>query len=77
MQELHELQSVSTPEHLDTNRAAMALRAGQTTVTLSAPANDLLLRFLQGPSTRMGLVLGIVNEHVRLEASVVTMLTER
>ena len=65
LQELNELQAVSIPEHLTTNRIAQAVQRTRYPVALCTYSHELLMHFLQGQ--RLFLVLGIINDHVKFE----------
>ena len=65
MQELNELQAATLPEHLNTNRIASAVRGKRLPIALSSYSHELLLNFLQ--ASRLILILGIVNDHLKIE----------
>ena len=65
LQELNELQAVSIPEHLTTNRIAQAVQRTRYPVVLCTYSHELLMHFLQGQ--RLFLVLGIINDHIKFE----------
>ena len=66
MQELDDLQALSSREQLRTNRTAAAARGMRYPVRLSGYAFQLLTTFLQ--AHRLALPLALLNEHVALQA---------
>ena len=64
-QELNELQTLSMPEHLATNRMAQAALAMRYPVKLCAYSYEMLTSFLQG--AKLFLILGILNEYVNFQ----------
>ena len=53
------------PDHLRTNKLAVAIRGNRMPVTLSTYSYELLLNFLQ--ASRLVLILGIVNDHLSVK----------
>lgn len=70
LQELNELQAVSTPEHLNSSRIAQAMKV-RYPVTLCIYSHELLMHFLQG--ARLYLILGIINDHLKLEVQTLNL----
>ncbi|KAK9828987.1 hypothetical protein WJX72_003246 [[Myrmecia] bisecta] len=64
-QELQDLQTVSAPEHLQTNRTAQTARSMRYPVRLCAYSFQLLTHFLH--SAKLFLVLGMINERLAVE----------
>lgn len=60
------LQSVTVPEHLATNRTAVALRTARHPVRMSSSVSDLLGRFLRSDKRLLPL-LALVNEHIDIK----------
>ena len=67
LQELHDLQSCSSPEALAASPTAAGLRARRSPARLCGYAYELLTRHLQ--ARRAFLMLGLLNERMRLEVS--------
>lgn len=63
--ELHDLLSISTPEQLETNNLAKALRAQRTPIRLSKYGYDLVLQYLR--QSDMLLMLGVINQWLAVE----------
>lgn len=63
--ELHELQSIATPEQLGGSNLVRGIRAARTPARIAQPCYDLLTRFLQNEN--LLLMLGVVNQRVALE----------
>jgi len=66
VQELNELQAVSLPEHLVSSRLAQAVKV-RIPVSLSKYSHEVLMHHLQ--SCRLYLLLGIINDHIRLKVT--------
>eukprot|EP00887_Chlorella_sp_A99_P008015 scaffold12.g8015.t1 len=71
--QLQDLQAAASPEALAASPTAAALRAHRHRVRVCAYAYGLLMRFLQGGS--LLLLLGLLNEHVNLQARLIVALT--
>ena len=67
MQELNELQSLTMPEHLATNRIAQAVSKNRYPVNLCVYSYQLLMHFLEG--THLHLILAIINERLNIKVS--------
>lgn len=67
MQDLHELQNITMPEHLSTNRLAKSMRSEKYPVRMSHFAYDLLVHHLQ--VNQLMLMLGVINENIAIEVS--------
>lgn len=67
LQELQDLASIPSAEAIGASRTASALRQRRLSIRLCRASYDLLTHFLQSP--RQLVILSIVNEHVKFEAS--------
>lgn len=63
--QIAQLSTISLPEHLESSRAAVALKNKRHVVKMTAPSADLLSRFLR-TDKRLLPLLSITNNHVEL-----------
>jgi len=63
--QIAQLSTISLPEHLESSRAAVALKTKRHLVKMTAPSADLLSRFLR-KDKRLLPLLSIINNHVEL-----------
>ena len=63
--QIAQLSTISLPEHLESSRAAVALKNKRHLVKMTAPSADLLSRFLR-TDKRLLPLLSIINNHIEL-----------
>ncbi len=71
-QELDELRNVVAREQLSSSPVAKSARAKPFPVQLSTYSQQILFTFLS--SSGLGLILGIINQHIKLQARSLTLL---
>ena len=62
------------PEHLGSSRIAQAMKA-RYPVSLCTYSHELLMHFLQG--SRLFLILGIINDHLKIEVRFLFFFDDR
>jgi transcription initiation factor TFIID subunit 5 len=65
LRDLHKLEGVLSPQHLQESELAVAFRENKINIRMCQYSFELLLQYLHGTDSM--LMLGIVNEHINIQ----------